>query len=395
MIIDERQGPGRRALSAAARAPEAPGHAGAHRRRREPADGNRLRSSASSSQSSSGSCRLFVDLHRQRARAGDRAALRRDQRRGRPSPASISSCPFVDDRHPDREPAARFREHRQIRVQVSDGKRYQVDAFPCCGSSTRSASARPSAPRCRCARDRIRTRLDAALRQAYGLRGFEAALSEDRAEMMREMRDQVRAEALARHRDRRCPHQAHRPHARGLQQTYDRMKAERLAEAEQLRAAARREACQHPRQGRPRGGRASRRGAARSRKSCAARAKASATRIFAEAFQKDPEFFAFYRSMQAYAKSLVEGRHDDGAEPDSEFFKYFGRQAQRPAAGSQSDSCRRSRLVIEGRPGGCPAWQSAWRYSRRSMISLRLGEARTLSAPSPTAHPVAPRRPIP
>ena len=46
-------------------------------------------------------------------------------------------------------------------------------------------------------------------------------------------------------------------------------------------------------------------------------------RIFAEAFGKDPDFFAFYRSMQAYEAGL---RHDDTRmvlKPDSEFFRYF------------------------------------------------------------------------
>ncbi len=49
---------------------------------------------------------------------------------------------------------------------------------------------------------------------------------------------------------------------------------------------------------------------------------ALATKIYAEAFQKDPDFFEFIRTMEAYKESL-------GAEtlmvisPDSEFFKYF------------------------------------------------------------------------
>ena len=41
------------------------------------------------------------------------------------------------------------------------------------------------------AEQRLRTRLDAALRRVYGLRDFEAALSEERAVMMREVRDQL------------------------------------------------------------------------------------------------------------------------------------------------------------------------------------------------------------
>jgi membrane protease subunit HflC len=46
-------------------------------------------------------------------------------------------------------------------------------------------------------------------------------------------------------------------------------------------------------------------------------------RIFAEAFGKDPDFFSFYRSMQAYEHGM---RHNDTRmvlNPDSEFFRYF------------------------------------------------------------------------
>ena len=47
-------------------------------------------------------------------------------------------------------------------------------------------------------------------------------------------------------------------------------------------------------------------------------------KIFAEAFGKDPEFFAFYRSMQAYGKAFNAGETSMILSPDSEFFKFFG-----------------------------------------------------------------------
>ena len=47
-------------------------------------------------------------------------------------------------------------------------------------------------------------------------------------------------------------------------------------------------------------------------------------RIFAEAFGKDPEFFAFYRAMQAYEKALIGGDTSLILSPDSDFFKFFG-----------------------------------------------------------------------
>ena len=47
-------------------------------------------------------------------------------------------------------------------------------------------------------------------------------------------------------------------------------------------------------------------------------------KIFADAFGKDPEFFAFYRAMQAYERSLIGGETSLILSPDSEFFKFFG-----------------------------------------------------------------------
>lgn len=51
---------------------------------------------------------------------------------------------------------------------------------------------------------------------------------------------------------------------------------------------------------------------------------ADAVRIFAEAFGKDPDFFAFYRTMEAYRNSL--GKEDTTMilTPESEFFEFFG-----------------------------------------------------------------------
>ena len=47
-------------------------------------------------------------------------------------------------------------------------------------------------------------------------------------------------------------------------------------------------------------------------------------KIFANAFGQDPEFFAFYRAMQAYERALIGGETSLILSPDSEFFKFFG-----------------------------------------------------------------------
>jgi modulator of FtsH protease HflC len=48
-------------------------------------------------------------------------------------------------------------------------------------------------------------------------------------------------------------------------------------------------------------------------------------KIFANAFGKDPEFFSFYRAMQAYETALIGGETSLVLSPDSEFFKFFGK----------------------------------------------------------------------
>lgn len=58
--------------------------------------------------------------------------------------------------------------------------------------------------------------------------------------------------------------------------------------------------------------------------------------IFAEAYNRDPEFFAFYRSLTAYEQSLRDGSTTIILSPDSEFFRYFNDtrgQVQIPAPG--------------------------------------------------------------
>ena len=84
---------------------------------------------------------------------------------------------------------------------------------------------------------RVAARLDAALRQTYGHRSFDAALSSDRAVMMREIRDQVRTAAdslgieIVDVRVRRTDLSEN-----VLEQTYNRMKSERNALAQDIRS---------------------------------------------------------------------------------------------------------------------------------------------------------------
>lgn len=61
--------------------------------------------------------------------------------------------------------------------------------------------------------------------------------------------------------------------------------------------------------------------------------------IFAEAFQRDPEFFRFYRSMQAYESALKSSDTRMLLSPDSEFFRYF-QDPSGAATGGRASSSR-------------------------------------------------------
>jgi membrane protease subunit HflC len=211
-------------------------------------------------------------------------------------------------------------------VQVVDGRRYLVDAITMARIGNAQKFREAVGADLARARDRIETRLDAALRQTYGKRTFESALSKERNNMMREIRDQVRSEAsnigidIVDVRIQRTDLMDE-----VLKNTYDRMSSERIAEAKDLRARgearktrmiaeADRAYTERVADGR------------RQSEITRGEGEAERVRIFAEAFQRDPEFYAFYRSMQAYAKSLATSGTTLVLKPDSEFFKYFGTQ---------------------------------------------------------------------
>lgn len=64
-----------------------------------------------------------------------------------------------------------------------------------------------------------------------------------------------------------------------------------------------------------------------------------AIRIFAEAFQRDPQFFQFWRSMQAYREAFGEGGGETRLllSPDSEFFRFFRESMPAPAGAARAN----------------------------------------------------------
>ena len=179
------------------------------------------------------------------------------------------------------------------------------------------------------------TRLDpiisAAMRQVLGSVNSNAVLSEDRTGLMNAIRDIARQQSASlgievidvRLTRTDLPEQ-------NLAATYARMRAEREREAadeiargneaaSRLKAAADREVVVTTSDAR--------------RQAEVIRGEADAARnaIYAEAFGKDPEFFAFTRSLTAYERALREGNSSIVLSPDSEFFDYLNAPGGKPA----------------------------------------------------------------
>ena len=221
-------------------------------------------------------------------------------------------------------------------VQVVDGRRYLVDAFTVARISDSRLFRQTVGADLELARTRIDTRLDAALRQTYGRRTFDSALSKDRDVMMKEIRDQLRGEAqglgidIVDVRIRRTDLM---PDV--LEDTYNRMNSERKAEAADLRS---RGEATKTRMNAETDRTVTEQIAQARKQSEIIRGEGDAERnkVFAQAFEQDPEFFAFYRSMQAYTKSLTGQGTTMVLKPDSDFFKYFGgKSSKAPAAEPQ------------------------------------------------------------
>ncbi|MCY6379971.1 protease modulator HflC [Hoeflea prorocentri] len=225
-----------------------------------------------------------------------------------------------------------------IRVQVSGGKFYEVDAFVVYKITDARRFRETVSGDVMAAEARLRTRLDSALRRVYGLRGFEAALSDARNAMMTEVRDQLRPDAeslgltIEDVRIRRTDLTQE-----VSQQTYDRMKAERLAEAELIRARGR-EAGQRIRAIADRQVVELESEARRDSEITRGEGDAERNRIFAEAFSKDESFFDFYRSMEAYRQSLTDTDTTMVITPNSEFFRFFQDAAGAAASGGDAAS---------------------------------------------------------
>ncbi len=211
-----------------------------------------------------------------------------------------------------------------LTLQVKGGKFYEVDAF----LTYRIGDPRKFRERAQGSLDiaeaRINTRFDSALRQVYGLREFSAALSAERTDMMKQARDLIRPGMAdlgidivdVRIRRTDLTKQV-------SSQTYERMKAERLAEAALLRANGQ-QAAQSLRAIADRQSVEILADAKKDADILRGQGEGQRSTVYATAYNVDPEFFEFYRSMQSYRTALSSTGTTMVLSPDSEFFRYFG-----------------------------------------------------------------------
>jgi membrane protease subunit HflC len=173
------------------------------------------------------------------------------------------------------------------------------------------------------ARQRLGAILESSLRSALGGSTFQDVVRDKREALMRQIREQVNREAnnvgieVIDVRIKR----ADLPEANS-EAIYKRMQTERQREAAEFRAegaaAANRIRATADREATVIKAEATKKG-----EQMRGEGEAERNRVFAEAFGRDPDFFAFYRSMQAYEQGLKSGDTRMVISPNSEFFRYF------------------------------------------------------------------------
>jgi membrane protease subunit HflC len=171
---------------------------------------------------------------------------------------------------------------------------------------------------------RLSTLLNSALRRVLGEASTTDVVRDKRAQLMGQVRTQLENEAQSfgvavvdvRIRRADLPEQ-------NSQAVYQRMQTERQREAAEFRA----EGSQRSQEIRAKADRdvtvliaeAQSKG-----EQTRGEGDAERNRIFADAYGRDPDFFTFYRSMQAYESGLRANDTRMVLKPDSDFFRYFG-----------------------------------------------------------------------
>jgi modulator of FtsH protease HflC len=227
----------------------------------------------------------------------------------------IESVISIDNRILDLENPAQ-------EVIASDQKRLVVDAFARyrIKDVLRFYQAVGSVDR---ANSQLSILLNSALRRVLGEATLTHVVRDERSQLMARVREQLDTEAQAfgisvvdvRIRRADLPEQ-------NSQAVYERMKTERQREAQEFRSQGLQRA-QEIRAKADRDVTVLLADAQSKGEQTRGEGDGERNRIFAEAYGRDPQFFSFYRSMQAYEAGLRSSDTRMLLKPDSEFFRYF------------------------------------------------------------------------
>ncbi len=146
--------------------------------------------------------------------------------------------------------------------------------------------------------------MNSALRQELGRRTFASLLTPERGNAMTNIRTALDRQARqygAQILDVRIK-RADLPDGTPLEAAFSRMESDRQEEAETIRAGGRRDA-----------------------QIIRSEAEAAAARTYADAYNKDPEFYDFYRAMQSYRRTFETGEGESSIimSPDNEYLRRF------------------------------------------------------------------------
>lgn len=218
-------------------------------------------------------------------------------------------------------------------VTASDQKRIVVDAF------TRYRIVDPlkfyqTVRDERMVRSRLGPIVESSIRRVLGASTFQELVRDKREDLMKRIARLVNEEGKefglevvdVRIKRADLPEQ-------NSKSVYDRMRAERQREAAEFRAQGAAEAnrikATADREATVINAEATRRG-----EILRGEGDAERNKVFADAFNRDPDFFAFYRSMQAYEGGIKSGDTRLLLSPDSEFFRYFNSPGGKAAPAS-------------------------------------------------------------
>jgi membrane protease subunit HflC len=215
-------------------------------------------------------------------------------------------------------------------VLASDNQRIEVDAFVRYRivDALRFYQTVGTVDR---ANNQLASVLNSAVRRVLGEANQTQIVRDDRANLMRRIREQVNIEGSrfgvsiidARIRRADLPREI-------SEKVYSRMQTERAREAAEYRAQGSEQA-QRITAKADRDVVVLRADAQQQADQTRGQGDAERNRIFAEAYGRDPDFFAFYRSMQAYDASFKPRDTRFVTSPVSDFFRYFRSAAGQPA----------------------------------------------------------------